>query len=172
MLNPPNDTTQDFSFVIKITNAQAHTRYVYFLGRARLLFSLGLTHYYRRIYCPANRKTEALVDCNAATPWSSGIVLCFTPSPLLSTTRPRESVYEAQAPFPRASENPERGLLPRSMSANIPDSGSWHQDTATSIVRTDPFLGTHYVWFIRRIMYPYTKKTFNSSALRKIITVD
>lgn len=42
--------------------------------------------------------------------------------------------WRAQAPFPRASENlvdPPRGLLPRSMSPDIPDSGSWHRDIAT-----------------------------------------
>lgn len=53
--------------------------------------------------------------------------------------------WRAQAPFPRASENlvdPPRGLLPRSMSPDIPDSGSWHRDIATlepDAARTGPF---------------------------------
>lgn len=46
MLNSPNGTTKNISSVIKITNTQAHARYVYFRNRARLLFSLELTHYY------------------------------------------------------------------------------------------------------------------------------
>ena len=50
--------------------------------------------------------------------------------------------WRAQAPFPRASENlvdPPRGLLPRSMSPDIPDSDSWHRDTATlELERPEP----------------------------------
>lgn len=74
------------------------------------------------------------------TPWPSGVVLCFTPSPLSSRTRLHENAASASAVSTRQRKprRPStRGLLPRSMSPDIPDSGSWHGDIAT-LERPEP----------------------------------
>lgn len=140
---PPNGTTKDISRDKNHERTGTHGICILSKSGSRLFFFTGTNPPLpRKSTAQQYRKTEtASWTVNAVTPWSSGVVLCFTPSPLLSATRPRERVHGAQAPFPRASEKPERGLLPRSMSANIPDSGSWHRDIATSMAPTDPFFG-------------------------------
>lgn len=80
---------------------------------------------------------------------------------------------ERKRRFHAPARTPSGGCSRGQCQPNIPNSGSWHQDIATSMVRTDPFLGTHCARFIRqRTLQPFAfnVERSNSSICAQIVT--